>query len=232
MDNSGRCKVKDEFSCGLGDADGGRINWDGCSAFGFSCTCCGECCRGRIDIRLNIEDLWLMARFMGLGDTADLSHKGLIREEPIEGGGLRYCVQFKQGWFKCCPFLENRLEDCGTLRGLCRLHPHTKPLVCLLAPMGREWDEHTGESRWFFQEPISGCPGVKSGAENYDPNAVIAELSGPLDRESHYYGGLAELQRMNAPDEVFREFHRMETRRSVDAHLEDWEIRLGIRTSG
>lgn len=223
-------EMKQGCKCGGDAGNGGRVEWDGVSVFGYACTCCGECCRGSIDIRLNVEDLWRIARFLGVAETAELAVMGLIREEPIEGGGLWYCMRFKQGWLKCCPFLDNRLEDDARLLGLCRLHPDWKPLVCLLAPMGREWDEKSGESVWFFQEPIEGCPGVDDGKAVYDPKDEILRLRDRLDRETRYFAILAELQRMAVPDEMYREFHRMGTEQQVAAHLDAWEHRLGIRS--
>lgn len=221
-------EMKQCFKCGENGESGGRKEWDGVLVFGYACTCCGECCRGSIDIRLNLEDLWRIARFLGLTETGELTVKGLIREEALEGGGLRYCMRFKQGWFKCCPFLENRLEDNGSLLGLCCLHREWKPLVCLLAPMGREWDGKSRESVWFFQEPIEGCPGVTSGDAIYDPKDEILHLKDRLDRELRYFGILSEMQRMGAPDEMYLEFHQMGTEQSVAAHLDEWEHRLGI----
>ena len=216
--------------CKCAGENGGREEWDGLSVFGYACTCCGECCRGSIDIRLNVEDLWRMARFVGVAQTGELALMGLIREEALEGGGLRYSMRFKQGWLKCCPFLENRLEDDGRLLGLCRLHREWKPLVCSLAPMGREWDEKSRESVWFFQEPIDGCPGVGDGKAIYDPNDEMLRLRDRLDRETRYFAILAQLQRMGVPDEQYREFHRLGSEQPIVAHLDEWELRLGIRS--
>lgn len=174
--------------------------------FQFECTSCGECCRGDIRIRLNLLDLGRMATYLGFENTGLLFEEGWVAEESIDEGGFRPYISFKEKPFRFCPFLENRLEDDGTLLGLCNLHPRLKPLVCRLAPLGREVRLPAFEE-WFFAEPIQGCPGCKQSTVCSLQNE-ISPLEDDLNMELKYFTVLEALQKGSFPNVSFRRFHR------------------------
>jgi Fe-S-cluster containining protein len=148
----------------------------------FGCTLCGECCRGGQVVRLNGEDIGLLCRFTGLPDQAALVAAGLV-EEVFEAPGFpRPRLRFRRKPFAFCPFLENGLDDSGTLLGRCRLHPDFKPLVCHLAPLAREVDDDGSAACevWSVVAPVEGCPGMGRGGAVEPPSGEIRDR---LDRE-------------------------------------------------
>lgn len=148
----------------------------------FSCTLCGECCRGDQVVRLNGEDIGLLCRFTGLKDLEALEAAGLVERVCEAPGFARPRIRFRKRPFRFCPFLENDLGEDGLLRGLCRLHPDGKPLVCHLAPLAREVDDDGMLARetWQAVAPVDGCPGMDRGAALELP---AGEIRARLDRE-------------------------------------------------
>ena len=202
-----------------------RIPIEPGTTFRFECTMCGECCRGDIRISLNLLDLQRMAEFLKLETTGNLFEQGWVDEGTLNEGGFRPYIRFKEKPMRFCPFLENRLDDeSGVLSGLCRLHPGHKPLVCSMAPLGRELQFPNLET-WFFTEPIEGCPGCQK-ATRYDPAGMIGALKPDLDLESRYFQVMENLQRLFAPQEDFQRFHReLEVRESVSDYLSRWFVK-------
>ena len=186
---------------------------------------CGECCRGDIRISLNLLDLQRMAKFLNLETTGKLFEQGWVGEGTLDDGGFRPYIRFKEKPMRFCPFLENRLDDeTGALYGLCRLHPDHKPLVCSLAPLGRELQFPNLET-WFFTEPIKGCPGCQK-ATRYEPTGIIYSLRSDLDLESQYFKVMENLQRSFATDEDYLQFHKgLEVRESLSDYLSRWLIK-------
>ena len=124
----------------------------------FDCKCCGECCSGDMRVFLNPEDLRRMAAASGFQNSRELLSRGLVIIDHGRGAPLPR-IRFKTAAVKCCPFLENRFEEDGSLLGLCGLHPDSKPLVCSVAPLFREVDLDSGTESWGFKPPHPGCPG-------------------------------------------------------------------------
>jgi len=177
--------------------------------FAFDCSLCGSCCRGDIVIPLNLEDLQRMSAFLNFEKTAFLFEENYARELPLEAGGFRPAIRFKEYPEKFCPFLENRLDDANKLKGLCRLHPDLKPLVCSLAPVGRELEfvnEDEAKEKWYFTEPVSGCPGCRE-RKIQTAKSSISEKAEALKNEHDYFSVMERLQRLNADMRIFREFH-------------------------
>ena len=183
---------------------------------------CGECCRGDIRISLNLFDLQRMAGFLNFETTGVLFEKGWVGEEKLDSGGFRPYIRFRENPMRFCPFLENRLDDeSGELYGLCSLHPDHKPLVCSLAPLGRELQFPDLET-WFFVEPIEGCPGCKKKTR-YEPAQVIEALKAQLDLEVKYFEVMENLQRSSAPYANFSRFHRaLRANESISDYLSRW----------
>ncbi len=129
----------------------------------FSCTLCGDCCWGDQVVRLNKEDLILMAQFKGFDRTSELFTQGLV-EAIREESGWRPRIRFRTKPARFCPFLQNNITEEGTLQGLCSLHPLFKPLVCHLSPLGRSLDLQENTQEWKVIAPVEGCPGMGKGA--------------------------------------------------------------------
>ena len=149
---------------------------------GFTCTLCAECCRGRQVVRLNGDDLQLLAEHAGLADEAALAATGLIEHVHEEPGFSRPRLRFRSRPLRFCPFLQNDLGEDGCLRGLCALHPRFKPLVCHLAPLAREVEDDGASftETWRMVAPVEGCPGMGRGSE---PSLPVGEIRRRLDRE-------------------------------------------------
>ena len=157
----------------------------------FSCTLCGECCSGSMEIFLNSHDLYKMARFLGKHHTRELFEAKLIEWAPGQNGLTLPKIRFKTSPFPFCPFLINDFQEDRGLRGLCSLHPEHKPLVCKLAPLTRELDLETGEDLFGFIPPHPECPGCGKG-EPLDEESIRAELREELALEIQYYRLLSE----------------------------------------
>ena len=193
--------------------------------FDFSCSLCGCCCRGDMTISLNLEDLQHMAVFLEFETCGRLFKEGYVREIPLAEGGFRPAIQFRSYPSQFCPFLENRLDDDWKLTGLCRLHPKLKPLVCHLAPVGREvvFDEqYRSQESWVFTEPVEGCPGCRvkntQVAKDY-----IETHEASLELEKDYFKVMTHLQRSGASYGDFQRFHyQLEPRGDLRTYIDNW----------
>jgi len=199
--------------------------------FHFNCTSCGSCCRGDMTISLNLADLHRMGKYLNLSVTGDLFREGWIERLSLENGGFRPVIKFREQPIRFCPFLENRLEDTGKLLGLCKLHPELKPLVCKLAPVGRElaFDEKL-EPRieWFFTEPVHGCPGCKIRNKQRLEDPIQAHET-ELSLEIRYFRIMERLQRSRVVEEVFLSFHEnLRIDDNLERYLQEWECRRDL----
>lgn len=180
--------------------------------FAFACSGCGSCCRGAMTIRLNLADLQRMAGYLGFERTGQLFEGGFVEELPLEQGiGFRPALRFIEKPSRFCPFLENVLDDGNwTLTGRCRLHPDLKPLVCKLAPLGREVcidDALRALEQWVFTEPVKDCPGCRVEQLQRVTDWAAAHTR-ELALETQYFRVMERLTRGRAAGEVFRSFHR------------------------
>ncbi len=132
----------------------------------FECTMCGNCCTGDQRVQLDLYDLYKMARFHKFSETSYLFEKNWI--ELVESKPKFYApqIRFKKYPTPFCPFLINELDDDGNLKGLCRLHPDHKPLICTLSPVGHIVDMHKNKITYVYVNPAPDCPGVKSTKNN------------------------------------------------------------------
>ena len=154
-------------------------------------------------VYLNPDDLVLIARFMGFHNTKSLFDNSIVILDYERNGAPVPRLRFSAGVNGCCPFLENRLDERGNgykLKGLCRLHPDSKPLVCALAPLFRRVDLVSGSEEWGFKEPLPGCPGC---GEDQDLPAAErpGELESRLESERSFFKRLAALLDEKAGEE-------------------------------
>lgn len=127
----------------------------------FKCTLCANCCTGDQKVHLDLYDLYKMAQIQNFDHTGKLFSASLVNLISTERGVYLPRIRFKHKPFRFCPFLINDIQS-----GYCQLHPKSKPLVCSLAPVGREVDFEQNSDRYFFVKPAVDCPGVARKAEN------------------------------------------------------------------
>lgn len=131
------------------------------NTYKFKCSRCANCCTGDQKVHLDLYDLYKLARFHNYAHTGILFAVGLVILIPVEQGVFLPRIRFKHKPFRFCPFLINEAYN-----GLCSLHPDYKPLVCTMAPVGREVDFENGTDRYLFVKPAPDCPGVHSEVQN------------------------------------------------------------------
>lgn len=184
---------------------------------------------------LNQDDLLLAARFLGFSNTKQLFENNYLIIDNSRNGAPLPRLRFSKGAAGCCPFLENRLDERAgqmQLTGLCRLHPHYKPLVCHLAPLYREIDLAAGTELWGQKRPLPGCPGSEAAFEAASDARPVAadasglsgfdrifdggyrppeELSGRLKAEHLFFKKLSERLKNNSSDiEIIEEFYYLD----------------------
>ncbi len=129
--------------------------------FQFACTQCAECCTGDQSVVLNLFDLYKLSRFLRFANTIELFEQNLLLLKKDEQNNVyRPYIRFKKRPFKFCPFLTNELQADGQLKGWCQLHPHHKPLVCALSPIGISYDVQNHQLEFLFVPPTNACPGL------------------------------------------------------------------------
>lgn len=154
-----------------------------------------------MEVFLNPADLKRAARFLGFEDTRPLLTERWITISDRRYGAPLPQIRFRTSPLSFCPFLENRLTPSGSLRGLCRLHPDHKPLVCRLAPLSRSIDLDTDREEWAFTPPMPGCPGSGSeaawcsGAPNLSRWFPSGDLRQDLDDERDFFRRLRQAMR-------------------------------------
>lgn len=163
----------------------------------FQCRLCGECCSGEMKVFLNPRDVALLLEyFTSRGETLgekDLFDRRLLVLDEKNGHRLpRMSFKSLMG-VQFCPFLENRIEEDGTLKGLCQLHPDYKPLVCHLAPLTRTIDFDSDQESFGFTPPHPLCPGCGlPDAPPLTPDSLITELLERLEEEKAWFRELWE----------------------------------------
>lgn len=186
----------------------------------FSCECCGECCRGDMKVFLNPDDLVLMARYLNLNNTQKLFDEKYVLIDYSRNNAPLPRIRFSKGPAGCCPFLENRLIETGSgagpdtavLKGLCRLHPDFKPMVCHLAPLYRIVDTASGVESWGRRIPLPGCPGYSDAWDYEDISdkdfAPPEELRTRLSAEKKFFIKMTEmLESGKKKQEIIDEFY-------------------------
>jgi len=191
----------------------------------FRCSCCGDCCSGNMDININLYDLYKIALKLDHSSTEELFHQKLVTLVEGQNGAWIPRIQFRRKPFSFCPWLINDLGDEGVLRGFCSLHPHDKPLVCKLAPVGRIADLTEGSERFVLTAPTENCPGMESGCEN-SLAELKEELRKELDLEFRFFAILEKMSGMDKKE--YEKIYRLDCAISFENQLRQWEIDFGI----
>ncbi|MBN2618430.1 MAG: YkgJ family cysteine cluster protein [Spirochaetales bacterium] len=147
----------------------------------FDCKCCGDCCSGLMDIKLNLYDLYKIAKHLNLDSTKQLFEKKIVALRDSQNGIKQPFIVFKKSPYKFCPFLINDISENYDLKGYCSLHPYIKPLVCILAPISREYDATFNNSKYFITIPTESCPGEFKGSD-----VEIDDILKPINEEILY----------------------------------------------
>jgi hypothetical protein len=152
-----------------------------------------------MDIKLNLYDLYKMAKELGFSSTEMLFTKGYV--ELVEGqNGLKLAtMKFKIKPVMFCPFLINDVDDNFKLRGFCSLHPYKKPLVCILAPISREYDVDSKTSNYFTTHPTENCPGTYS-KNDVELSTMLQPINNEIKYEEIYYDILDMILTHNITD--------------------------------
>ncbi|NOX88897.1 MAG: hypothetical protein GXO77_07715 [Calditrichaeota bacterium] len=175
------------------------------SGFNFECTQCGDCCRGDQQVFLNLLDLYNMALFSGFTSTDRLFKQGTAElAQDVNHSVWRPRIRFKERPLRFCPFLINELSDDGRLKGFCRLHPHHKPLICALAPVGCEYDSRKKQASFLLVPPAARCPGMEK--ETHNKLHILTErYREALRYQSLYFELLELLKSKHLTEEDYRE---------------------------
>ena len=154
--------------------------------FKFKCTLCGECCRGNMNVFLNLYDLYKLSNFAGYTKSDDLFKNRIVDLVVGQNQITVPKIRFKRSPTVFCPFLENELSDDNNLFGRCRLHPLDKPLICKLSPIARQIDLPSGKIKYLLVEPAPGCPGMGKPEKNA-LSSIINNLDDELEFEKRFY---------------------------------------------
>jgi len=152
----------------------------------FECTQCGDCCRGDMRVELGLYDLYKLALFLKFTSSKELIANGYVHLQQHPQGVWMPYLRFKTYPARFCPFLINEADDQQYWRGLCSLHPHAKPLVCALSPVGRVLDFDASQDDYVFVKPSEDCPGLDSRKKNLlsDVKAAYGE---ELDYQERFF---------------------------------------------
>lgn len=131
----------------------------------FDCKCCGDCCSGSMVIKLNLYDMYKMAKHLKYNNTKQLFTNGYLKLTKGQNGIEIPQIVFKKYPYPFCPFLINDLNEDMELKGFCSLHPYKKPLVCILAPTSKLYNSKTNCNEYSFTKPTENCPGELVGED-------------------------------------------------------------------
>lgn len=115
-----------------------------------------------MDIILNIYDLYKIGKHFKLNNTKQLFERGYITLAKGQNEVTVPKIRFKTDPYSFCPFLINDIDEDFNLKGFCSLHPYIKPLVCILAPISKEYSAYSDITNYSFTIPTNNCPGVDS----------------------------------------------------------------------
>ncbi|MBB6481323.1 hypothetical protein [Spirochaeta isovalerica] len=195
-----------------------QINID--EYYSFGCTCCGDCCSGNMKIHINLFDLFKIAVRLGFSSTGTLFSANLIKLVQGQNGAWIPIINFKKKPFPFCPWLINEQGDDDVLRGFCSLHPHDKPLVCKMAPVGRVADLTEGTESYILTAPTENCPGMVVCEENR-LSVMKKELRQELDFELRFFAILEKMEGM--PQESYKKLYLLDCAVPFEKQLKDLE---------
>ena len=165
----------------------------------FGCTMCGNCCTGLQTVRMDLYDLYRLAGYLDFADTALLFRQGIVTLTPGPHSSYIPILRFKVKPLRVCPFLEHT-----PTRGLCRLHPVHKPLVCSMAPLARAYTPENGNEDWFFVKPAPDCPGVNEHKEQRLADFKKTHRQ-QLAYQTRYYNLMQQIVHKAVPEQVYRD---------------------------
>jgi hypothetical protein len=175
---------------------------------------------------LNPLDCYRIARFLNLDSTSDLFTRDYIAFPEDSKGPERPKILFKTFPITFCPFLVNRLEEDGHFLGLCSLHPDSKPLVCRLAPVGREWDTESGREQYVFIPPMPGCPGTEN-PRRVPLSNCLKPLKDDLEWEIRFFRLLLQIKKKGREKEI-GDLYKLETGRDFHEIWTETEKRFQL----
>ncbi len=113
--------------------------------------------------------------------TKELFDKKFVELKEGQNNVFLPKIHFKTYPYKFCPFLINDPDENNILKSYCSIHPQTKPLVCKLAPISREYDTETGRTQYFYTRLADSCLG------NHDCDDIdVQEVISPFLKEIKY----------------------------------------------
>ncbi len=139
-----------------------------------------------MDIKLNLYDLYKIGKYLGLESTSQLFNKKIVSLSKGQNGIDIPKMIFKTSPYTFCPFLINDMDEDMNLKGYCSLHPYKKPLVCILAPISKEYDTETLKENYSFTKPTENCPGTLSDDE-FDINELLKPVASEIKYENRYF---------------------------------------------
>lgn len=196
--------------------------------YSFSCTCCGDCCTGSMNININLYDLYKLVKRLELDSSDQLFERNLIRLVTVQNGIWTPQIIFKEKPFAFCPWLINDLGEDGVLRGFCSLHPHDKPLICKMAPVSRTVDFDDDTISYNLTSPTENCPGMKINQENRLSD-LKEELGKEFEYEYRYYRILDHLVGMKKDRSFFETFYSFRRKQDFEDILTEREEAVGIK---
>ncbi|MBN2424436.1 MAG: hypothetical protein JXR46_05600 [Calditrichaceae bacterium] len=137
-------------------------------------------------IYLNPYDLYKMCRYFNFDTTDGLFLRNIIRLESAENNTWQPVINFRKKPFVFCPFLINEQDEQGKLKGLCKLHPDYKPLICSLAPVGRAICLDTDNDEFIFVKPAPDCAGIGSDITN-DLSEIVKQKYKELSFQKRFF---------------------------------------------
>ncbi|MGL1894221.1 MAG: hypothetical protein OCD02_21505 [Spirochaetaceae bacterium] len=162
----------------------------------FNCLCCGDCCSGNMKINLNLYDVYKLGKHMGFSSTKELFEKNILKLVLGQNSIKIPQMVFKIVPYKFCPFLINDVDEEMKLKGYCSLHPYKKPLVCILAPISKEFDVTTELDSYTYTKPTENCLGNFED-EEYPKQELLKPVEYEIEYEKEYFKILNNILTLN-----------------------------------
>ena len=148
----------------------------------FNCLCCGDCCSGNMDIKLNLYDLYKLSKHLKYSSTSELFSNKIVELKKGQNNVFIPTLIFKKDPYPFCPFLINDLQEDSTLKGFCSIHPFVKPLVCILAPYSKEYDSGSKIVNYSYIKPTMSCNGKLLLQDN-----ILEHIADEIEFEHEYF---------------------------------------------
>ncbi|MBN1700211.1 MAG: hypothetical protein JW881_22055 [Spirochaetales bacterium] len=165
-----------------------------------------------------------MAVFCGYTSTARLFEKRLVIREAGQHDMPMAYIRFKKRPFLFCPFLRNDYDEClKTVTGYCLLHPSHKPLVCSMAPAGREMDFETESVTYLITPASDECPVILNHADEYI-RTVKTLFNEELGYELRYFRIMERLRFLREEGKrAAMRLYLFDVRKGIGEHIEEFE---------